>query len=205
MVTASWKRLLWLTWTRCTQHHSLSVKHISISENVWSNTQSLYFTATWEKQLPFKCYCRSFQTQSESTCLSGTSWNSSSGYDRSLIQPWPVAIRPECDWTNVNTVAEKNCPSISTVTLSSFTTWPQTSTFGGFVWNTELQIAEKKPIGRCSKLNRRRISRSSRAIQTQLSSSNSVTREKAIKCGVLTGPSWASKVKPMPLEKWYLQ
>lgn len=34
------------------------------------------------KLQPFKCYCSSFQTWSESTCLSGASWDSSSGCDQ---------------------------------------------------------------------------------------------------------------------------
>ena len=143
VVSASWKWLVgWLNEMH-TAAPSVTEVCFHLGKHVWSNVLSLWETATWESCCHFKAPAGvSRHSLSPPVCLARDRV-SSRGYNHSFIQPRAVAIWPD--------QRKHISPSIRTVRLSSSTTGPQTSTFGDFVWNTELQIAEKNSIGDSSK------------------------------------------------------
>ena len=111
-------------------------------ENIWSNFLPLYLTANSESS-------RHLNTPAFPDILgvhlSGTRLDSSNGYWHNFIQPLAIAIWPKCDDQCKYSGGKEQLSyaNISTVILSSFTTRPQTATFGDFVWNSALQTAKK--------------------------------------------------------------
>lgn len=97
VVTASWKWLVWLNETHSTSPVCKWGRLFPSMGNMFDQMSVPPLTSHLGNLLPFKSSYRTFQTLSESTCLSGTRWDSSSGYNHSFIQPRAVTHWPEWD------------------------------------------------------------------------------------------------------------
>lgn len=102
-------------WMRCTQRHSMVCDW-----GLYPSWKTCLIKCTvplldshLRKLQPFKCYCSSFQAQSESTCLSGASLDSRSGCDQIVF-----STKSCCDLTRIwldqcKHCRRKKCTSIS--------------------------------------------------------------------------------------------